>query len=560
MKKPELKGLTLREKIGQTFVLRNAYLGEIEDPKEYFTKNPIGCFWPLGEPKETYRHIEAKKGNPELEGRLDEFFIDAINEMNSHMRIPVLPAIDAPYGIQRFKFPGHPQLPTRQGMAAANDPELAYEYAKCLGEDLKSIGVRWTWSPTADNPGNASDFRYLSADHDKNCITLKKFIEGMQAAGVATAVKHFPGPDPYEYRDTHFCTAANTLSSEEWESTQGKEFLACINGGVDAIMLSHTIFKALDDTMINGKGTPCTLSKKIMTDYLKGELGFEGVLLTDDAAMKAVTAIYEPEKLCVEMLKAGVDIVLGSRLLNYVDIVEKAVLSGELPESRIDDACQRVLNLKEKYGLFEQGEIPYPTDEKRAEIAEKCHKVAEKIASKGLTLTANNNGLIPLDKEKIKKALIVHIGYTNPAMRGNDDCFDAIKEYLTKEFERHGCKCDVQKGFKREDNAIIDNYDLIVYTTYIGFHAPRGGNRFYGDECGMMASIMTKGVEKSVATSFGDPDIYFNYFTAAPTYVNCYSFNKETIEGFVKGLYGELQFTDYSPFPLNPIKLTNDVY
>jgi hypothetical protein len=67
-------------------------------------------------------------------------------------------------------------------------------------------------------------------------------------------------------------------------------------------------------------------------------------------------------------------------------------------------------------------------------------------------------------------------------------------------------------------------------------------------------------VEKSIGVSFGDPDIYFNYFTAAPTFINAYSENKETMESFVKGLYGEIKFTDYCPFPLNPINGTNDVY
>ncbi|MBQ9769091.1 MAG: hypothetical protein IJW27_02695 [Clostridia bacterium] len=71
---------------------------------------------------------------------------------------------------------------------------------------------------------------------------------------------------------------------------------------------------------------------------------------------------------------------------------------------------------------------------------------------------------------------------------------------------------------------------------------------------------MTKEIDKSVGVSFGSPNIYFNYFTAAKTFVNCYSFNEETVRGFVKGLYGDLNFTDYYPFPLNPITRTNEVY
>ena len=76
----------------------------------------------------------------------------------------------------------------------------------------------------------------------------------------------------------------------------------------------------------------------------------------------------------------------------------------------------------------------------------------------------------------------------------------------------------------------------------------------------MMRLIMTECTEKSIGVSFGSPDIFFNYFTAANTYANCYSVNKETMEAFVKALYGEVSFTDYNPFPLNPITYTNDAY
>ena len=75
-----------------------------------------------------------------------------------------------------------------------------------------------------------------------------------------------------------------------------------------------------------------------------------------------------------------------------------------------------------------------------------------------------------------------------------------------------------------------------------------------------MRNIMIKGVDKSVGVSFGSTDIFFNYFTAGYTFVNCYSYTQEIVEGFVKGLYGDIKFIDYRPYPLNPITRTNEVY
>ena len=553
MKKPSLEQLTLREKIGQTVVFRHMLYGDIkpEDFREYFKNNTIGFTWPMGHPKEVYKPSETLLGNPELIGRKDDMNIRLMNLINENMSIPVMPATDAPQGLVPAKFEDHGLLPTASGLGAADSPELAYRYGKTLGDDLYSVGFRWLWSPVADNAGKFMDSRTLSSDRERNCELLTAFINGVHDAGVATAVKHFPGKDPYEYRDSHFCTSAYTPSLEEWYNEQGKEFIACIKAGVDGIMVGHGCFPAVDNTRVNGAMLPCTLSYKVLTEFIKGELGFEGVVFTDDCDMKGLTSIYQEEKLYVELLRAGNDVVLGPTRLDYVDIVERAVLSGDLPESRIDDACRRVLNLKEKYGIFEQGVLPIPTEEKRAEIKANLHAVAEEIAARGLSLSANRTGFVPM-KKGIKRAAVFYIGYS-------DLCFENL-QYMKDEFARYGVECDIKKGYQKSDEVGLEDYDVIIYATYIGFHAPLGGHYFFGAECRMLWDIMTKCVEKSVAVSFGDPNIFYNYFTACPTFVNCYSTNRETMEGFVRGLFGDIKFTDFHPFPLNPVTGTNDVY
>lgn len=554
MKKPSLEQLTLREKIGQTVVFRHMLYGDIkpEDFGEYFRNNTVGFTWPMAHPKDCYKTSETLLGNPELLGSKDDMYIDLINLMNENMSVPVMPATDAANGIVPSKFEGHVLLPTAAGLGAANSTDLAYRYGKALGDDIRSIGFRWLWSPTADNTGvSFKDSRTLTVDVDRNCELLGAFIDGVHAAGVATCVKHFPGRDPYEYRDSHFCSSAYTLSYEHWEKTQGKEFLACIEAGADGIMISHRCFPAVDDTRVNGAMLPCTLSYKVITELIKGKLGYEGVILTDDCDMKGLTSIYQEEKLYVELLRAGNDVVLGPTRLDYVDIIERAVLSGDLPESRIDDACRRVLNMKEKYGIFDEGALVHPTKEEKARIDAELHKVAEDIAACGLSLAANRTGFVPMKKD-IKRAAVFYIGYS-------DLCFENLK-YMKDEFARYGVECDIKRGYQKSDEVGLEDYDVIIYATYIGFHAPLGGAAFYGAECRMLWDIMTKCVEKSVAVSFGDPNIFYNYFTAAPTFVNCYSVNKETMEGFVRGLFGDIKFTDFHPFPLNPVKGTNDVY
>ena len=552
--KPRLEDLTLREKIGQTACFNhNVRFKEIEDLPGYFKENPIGVLWSTSANKDSYYRVEAARGNPELEGNLEDMFVNFINTVNSCMRIPIMPVMDASIGITQNIFPGHHKLPSSSSLGAANDPELTYRYSRLLGEDMHSFGFRWLWRPVADNSGKFGDSRRLSTDFEINKVHLEAMVNGLQDAGIAACAKHFPGADPYEYRDSHFCTSSYAQSYEYWESTQMREFQACIDAGVASVMIGHKTFKAVDDTRVNGNLLPCTLSYKVITELLKEKMGFKGVVITDDISMKALTAIYPYEKMYVELLRAGNDVLLGVKHMNYIDIIEAAVLSGELPESRIDDACQRVLDMKERFGLFEQGELPYLTDAQRESLDARIGEVARDIAAKGLTLTANKTNFLPLKAEKIQKVKLVYIGYSDPLYKN-------LQKYAVDEFARHGAVCEVQRGFAAKDNETLDQYDLIVYATYIGMHAPAGGKFFFGDECKMMRQIMTVGTEKSVGVSFGDPDIFFNYFTAANTFVNCYSTNEETIEGFVKGLYGELEFKGGIPFLLNPIKRNNEVY
>ena len=552
MKVPKLEEMTLREKIGQTAIFRHSLVKNITNLKEYFSNNTVGFIWPLTHDRSLYTVNETELGNPEVKGKLDELNINLLNTMNKHMSIPVMPVMDASEGIGK-KFEGHSEFPTFASIGATNDPEIAYRYGKYIGEDVHSIGFRWVWSPVADNSGKFKGLRSLSSDVEENCKMLPAFIKGMQSAGVATGVKHFPGADPYEYRDSHFTPSSYSESFEYWEKTQGREFQACFDAGVDSVMVGHKTFRAVDDTRVNGAMLPCTLSHKVVTGLIKEKMGFKGVVLTDDCDMKALTSVYTQEKLYIELIRAGIDAILGPTRLDYIDIIEKAVLSGEIPESRIDDACRRILRLKEKYGIFEQaGEIPHPTDEERNSIKEKAHQLCEEIASKGITLCANRIGFLPVKKDNIRRVKIFYIGYS-------EICFENLK-YAAEEFARHGAECEIKRGYEKSDTATLKDYDLIIYATYIGFHAPAGGPYFFDKECKMMWNVMTECTEKSVAVSFGDINIFFNYFAAAPTFVNAYSQNRETIEGFVKGLYGDITFTDYNPFPLNPIKCTNDVY
>ncbi len=548
-----MKSLTLREKIGQTAVFRHHIIERIDDYNKYFAENPVGFTWLMQHHKEIYKKLEAELGNTEFTGTKEQFFADYANVISDNTKIPVMPVCDASQGIARYMFEGHAPLPTSAGIGATKDPEIAYEYGKLIGEDLRALGFGWLWSPVADNSGIFKGSRSFGCDMEMNKKFCVAYINGLRDAGVANCIKHFPGADPYEYRDAHFCTSAYSQSFEYWWETQGQEFQACIDAGVDSVMIGHKTFRAVDDTRVNGVLLPSSISYKVITELLKGKMGFKGVVVSDDMSMKGLMSVYSKEELYIKMLNAGIDAVLGPLDLDYIDIVEKAVLNGEITEERINDACFRILTMKAKYGYLDAGKKVVPAaKEVKKDIYDRMCDLNERTAAKGLTLVANHGGFVPVNKEKIKKVKVFYIGYS-------DLCKDNL-EYMKAEFEKHGVECEIKDGYEVSDTKTLENYDLIVYATYIGMHAPRGGPYFFGEKCQMLWDVMTVAKEKSVAVSFGNTNIYFNYFTAAPTFVNAYSVNKETIEAFVKGLYGDITFNDYNPFPLNPITRNNEIF
>ena len=145
MKKPNLKDMTLREKIGQTFIMRVFEYKFLDDYKKYFSENPIGCAWTCGETRKDYLKIATDMGKSIEDGYIDDLFKDYLNIVNGLVSIPVIPVMDASNGIPQTKMPGHAGLPTATGLGATRDPELAYEYGKYLGEDLYISGIRWLW-------------------------------------------------------------------------------------------------------------------------------------------------------------------------------------------------------------------------------------------------------------------------------------------------------------------------------------------------------------------------------------------------------------------------------
>ncbi|GAB2949638.1 glycoside hydrolase family 3 protein [Streptomyces heilongjiangensis] len=264
----------------------------------------------------------------------------------------VLVAIDEEGGdVTRLEVRTGSSVPGNHALGAVDDPDLTRDVAFALGRRLAECGVNFNWAPSADvnsNPANpVIGVRSFGADPDLVARHTAAYVTGLQAAGVAACTKHFPGHGDTAV-DSHLALPRIDADRPLIESRELTPFHAAITAGTRAVMSAHILVPALDPDR------PATLSHGILTDLLRGELGHEGLIVTDGMEMRAIAGTYGIEHGSVLALAAGADaICVGGGLADddtvrrLADALVAAVRSGTLPEERLADAASRVRALAE---------------------------------------------------------------------------------------------------------------------------------------------------------------------------------------------------------------------
>lgn len=550
-----LQKLTLRQKIGQMFLLRDdtlyAMVSESELP-EYLSRNPIGGIWATSKLKYQTNYVNFEAG--QNGGSLSDLK-SYIDYLNRHLPLPLLVGGDSEKG----GFMGASEIAGPDAVAAANDDALTYQYAACMAKELSLGGINWRWSPITDLAHHNSSVcvnRVCSDNPDTVLRYAKAFIKGTQDNGIAATVKHFPGQDLNDTHDPHFSTSINHASFADWMQLQGRVYKEAIDSGVYSVMVGHNVFPALDDHLIGQKRCPASFSKKIITDLLKHEWGFEGVVITDDIGMRAALSIYGLENkkdAYIELINAGNDMLLGSPIgkdhEDFIGYIEEAVTDGRISMERIDDACQRILTMKEKLGLFVQrdslsGKAPSEAMLSTVNTLKKqTHEMNMAIARKSLTLLSNSCGLLPCDSTQLKHVSILPVTHSAEFTRHLED--------LKQAFQRRNISATLYDNVEQCDLGKAAGKDcIIIYANFVSAHQPMGHCTFYGDVARQFFKILSLGSDRSVVISFGSPFIREEYYEEAETYINAYWYNKEVMEAVAEGILGEISFCGISPFKI----------
>ncbi len=348
-----LTSMTTEEKVGQLFFIRpeqliddsylndEAIMGEdnegvfsvSERMRDMYTQYPVGGFVLFAKNIDTPSQLLEFTDDLVSIGKTDALI--AVDEEGGIVtRLAQNPAFDLPL------------IDAMEDIGNTGDTSNAYSAGNTIGEYLAEYGIMWDFAPVADlntNPENiVIGNRSFGSEPELASKMVRSYVDGLHNHGVKSTLKHFPG-----HGDTTADTHSGYVSVEKtWEELKQAELVPFAENidVTDAVMTAHiTLPNITDDTL------PASMSYELITEKLRGELGFDGVVICDSLAMGAVTNEYSASEASVMAFKAGCDVLLTPQ--NFYEAYEgvlSAVNSGEITQERLDESVRRILKLKER--------------------------------------------------------------------------------------------------------------------------------------------------------------------------------------------------------------------
>ena len=347
----QLSKMTLREKVGQMFYVRmetldttihwNTYADLQENPllEVNQTMRNVNEHYPVG-------GLILYAWNIDNESQLSRL-ISQIRSLNGQ---PLL-CIDEEGG-RVSRIANNPNFNVKKyesmsAIGATGDPNNAYECGNTIGTYLHRYGFDIDFAPVADVNTNPENIiigpRAFSDDPAVVAPMVTNYLQGLKDAGVVGCIKHFPGHGDTK-ADTHFGYASTQKTWAEMMDCEMVTFKAGIQWGCQLVMTAH-----IGAPKVTGSDVPSTMSPIILQEKLRGELGYQNIIITDGMEMGAITQQYTSAEAAVGSIQAGVDIVLGPKnLVEAFDAVMAAVEKGTITEERINQSVRRILKLKMK--------------------------------------------------------------------------------------------------------------------------------------------------------------------------------------------------------------------
>ncbi|WP_018674994.1 glycoside hydrolase family 3 protein [Riemerella columbina] len=320
--------------------------------------------------------------------------IELINEFQAQSKIPLMIGMDAEWGLYQ-RLPIAHKFPWAMTLGAIQDPQLIYEMSSQIAQDCKRMGIYWDFAPVVDvntNPKNPIIGNRSFGSNVNNVISKAlAYSQGLQDHGVLASIKHFPGHGDTD-TDSHLDLPVVAHSKERLEQMELAPFKALMNKNIGGVMIAHLYIPALEPQ----KSIPGSLSHHIITDLLKHQYQYNGLIITDALNMNAVAKKFSPGVLDLMAFKAGNDIMLFSQdVPSGRRLIKQALMSGDISEQRLKESVIKILKTKYLLGLTHQQ--PIETSGIEHDLNNDTHRqLSEKLYANALTALKDNNNALPL--------------------------------------------------------------------------------------------------------------------------------------------------------------------
>ena len=335
-----------------------------------------------------------------------------LNALQRRADVPLLIASDMENGPgmrlgNSYAFPsllpqgGGTVFPPVMALGATRSPELAFELGRVLGLEARAVGVHLAFGPVLDvnsNPLNpVINTRSFGEDPALVSALALAYIRGARSTGLMTTAKHFPGHGDTR-DDSHIRLPTIDANRARLDSVELAPFRAAAAEGIDAVMTAHIAVVGVEGI----EAAPATLSRGFMTDILRTDLGFRGLVVTDAMTMGGIATRYGAAEPLILAIEAGADVLLMPRSVSdAINVVAAAVASGRITQERIDLSARRILAMKAKAGLH-QGRLVSVDDVPRVVNIPAHARAAAEVAKQSIVLARDSTGAVPLGSRPLR--------------------------------------------------------------------------------------------------------------------------------------------------------------
>ena len=467
-----------------------------------------------------------------------------LNQMQKLSPLPLIVGADLERGAS-MRISNTTKFPHNMAYAAAGDLEASKYEGLQTARESRAMGIHWIFAPVADvnnNPDNPIiNIRSYGEQASAVADHVGAYIDGAHSdpsIKVLVTAKHFPGHGDTA-TDSHMGLSVIGGDRARLDSVELVPFKAAVAHGVDAVMTGHLAVPALEPEEV-----PATVSKAIITDLLRKEMGFQGLIVTDAMDMRGLTSKFAPGEAAVKALEAGVDVLL---MPSNPDVAIKgvvaAVTSGRLTMKRLDQSVAKLLEAKVRLGLnkkrgVELEEMSNTLDSPEAEA------YAQAEADRAVTLVKNDKDMFPLSSARMSKTCLFVLAESRRGKQG----LKMMEQVAARAPELKTTLLDPElPGEVFQDAATQAQADCksIVVAAFVTITEYRGNTAMAGGYTAFMENLLGTGVPVALV-ALGNPYL-LRSFPGVAAYATTYSPSVTSEVSAVKALFGEMKLTGRLP-------------